>query len=60
MTGVNPRWCGWCGDEFTPIEPTLSEDEPVFCSADHEGFASQVEDEIAYSEARYGSAPVWP
>lgn len=51
-------WCGWCREEFEPVEyRPASIDELNFCSDYCE--EAQAEADQAYTEARYGGAPVW-
>ena len=56
-------WCGWCGDEFEPVEyrpASLDPDEPDFCSnLCEDAHAESVECDQVYTEGRYGGAPVF-
>ncbi len=54
------NWCGFCGDEFAPVEYNPgSFDEVNYCSPDCEESAQEVDENAeAYLQARYGGAPV--
>lgn len=59
MINLGEIHCHWCGDAFEP-EGIPSFDEPNFCSDDCS--EAHHRDQVGrwdYSEARYGSAPVF-